>query len=99
VKQTDAHGEDLVESPLAEIQLLEARDEELGPAGRDVLGVPTGRGLDHLLGAVDGGQAAFAQPLTHPRRRHALPASDLEHAVARPDVQALHDRSPPFAHV
>jgi hypothetical protein len=48
VKQPDADREDLVEAPPAEIQILELGDEELGPPGLHVPGVPAPRRIGHL---------------------------------------------------
>jgi DNA-binding NarL/FixJ family response regulator len=77
VKEPDAYREDRVEASLAEVEVLQACDEELGPAGRHVLGVSPGRRFDHLRGAVDGGQAAL------PSRSHtSVAATPCPHPIS-----------------
>ena len=98
VEEPDAHGEDLVEAALAEIELFEGRHEELGPARLDMLSVPARRGFDHLRRAVDRRETACLQALANHRRRHTMAAADLEHAVARLDVEPLDDALKPLAH-
>jgi hypothetical protein len=98
VEQAHAHGEDLVEAALAEVQLLELGDEELGLSCRDVLGVAALRRLDHLGGAVDSREAPPVEPLADIGRRDALAAADLEHAVARLDAELVDDFQQAVAH-
>ena len=98
VEEPDAHGEDHVEAPVAEVEILEACDEELGDAGLDVRGVAAGGGRDHLGRAVDRGQAAAVEPLAHERRGDAVAAADLEHAVVRPEAELVDDGAQSFAH-
>ena len=47
VKEAGADGEDDVEAAVAEVELLEAGDEELGGPGLDMGGVALLRGRDH----------------------------------------------------
>ena len=96
VEEPDTHGEDLVEAPVAEVGVLEPGDEELGRAVGDIGGVPPRRGLDHLRRAVDRRQPRAA--LAHQRGRDAVPAADLQHALAGPHVEPVHHAAQPLAH-
>jgi hypothetical protein len=98
VEQTDPDGEDHVEPPVAEVGVLEARNQELGCPSLDMLGISPGGGLDHLRRAVDRRQPAVAEPLTDHRCGDAVAAADLEHAVVGRQLEPLHDRCQPLAH-
>jgi hypothetical protein len=98
VKETHANREDLVEAAVSQVEVLEDRDEELGPAGLDVRRVSVGCGLNHLRRAVDRGEMSLLKPLANERRRDPVPAPDLEHQVIGPDVQLLDDRSQSLTH-
>ena len=58
MEEADAHGEDRVEAPVAEIGVLQRRDEEIGRPGRDERGVAPRRRGDHRRRPVDGDEAA-----------------------------------------
>ena len=98
VEEADAGREDLVEAPVSKVEVFEARDEELGATGIDVRRVSTRRGLYHLLRAVDRGESAPFEALANQRRRNPVSAPDLEHPVARSDIQLLYDASQPLTH-
>ena len=96
MEQADADGEDHVEAPVAEVERLERRDEELGRASLDVHGVATRRGRDHLRRAVDRGQLPAVEPLAHERRRDAVaaqPISSTQVAGADPRARRRYSRS------
>jgi hypothetical protein len=90
VEEPDANGEDLVEAALAEIRVLGRGHQELGDPRLDEGRVPEPRRLDHLGRAVDRDVAAAVKSLADHRRRHAVPAADLEQPVGRLDVKRLH---------
>jgi hypothetical protein len=73
LEEADADGKDLVEAAVAEIEVLEPCDEELGPARLDVRRVAARRGSDHLRRAVDGSQPPAVEPLADERRRYPWP--------------------------
>ena len=98
VKKTHADREDLVETPVSQVEVLEGRDEELGFDGFYVRRVSARRGLDHLRRAVDRGEMACFEALANERRRNPVSAPDLEHPVIRPNVQLLDDGSQPLTH-
>jgi hypothetical protein len=92
IEGADAYGEDQVEAALAEIEFLEGRDEELRLAGFHVGGVaPSGR-RDHLRRSIDGREPTSLKPFAHQRRRDAVAAADLEHAVIGPNAELIDDR-------
>ena len=92
MEQADADGEDRVEAALTELHLLEAHDQELGPAGPHMLAVPRARGLDHLRRAINSRQAASIEPLADERCRDAVATADLEDTFVLADSQVLDDR-------
>src|SRR5688572_5424629 len=67
----DVEGEDLVESVVPEVRLLERGRLQHGPASRDVLAIPTRGHLNHLLRAIDRGDPSAGQPLAD--QRYATP--------------------------
>ena len=92
MKEPDPDGEDGVEPALAEVEVLEVANEELGSAGVDVLGVAPGCRVDHVRRAVDRGEPARpVQTLQDERRRDAVAAADLQHAVVGAQIQLLDD--------
>jgi hypothetical protein len=82
-------GEYLVEAALAQVEILERPDQELGSAGLEERGVAAFGGIDHLLRAVDRGQAAGLEALAYVRRRDPVSAADLQDSVIGPDVEPL----------
>src|ERR671939_800069 len=73
----DVEGEDLVESLVPEVRLLERGRLQHGPSCRDVLAIPTRSHLDHLLRAIDRGDPSAGQPLADQRYGNAVSAADL----------------------
>src|SRR5215216_4896569 len=59
----DVEGEDLVESLVPEVRVLERGRLQHGPASRDVLAIPTRGHLNHLLRAIDRRDPSAGQPL------------------------------------
>jgi hypothetical protein len=91
VEEPHANGEDHIEAAVAEVGVLDVRDEELGLSGIDVRGVPARGGLDHLRRPVNRGQPAAVEPLADHGRGHAVAASDLEHAVVGTNAKLIDD--------
>ena len=98
MEETDPDGEDLVEPPVAELEVLELGDEELDSAGFHMRRVPARGGIDHLGRTVDRGQRAVPQALADERGGDAVAAADLEDAVIRSDVQLLDDGAQSLTH-
>lgn len=98
MEEADPGGEDLVEPPRTEVDVLERADEELHRALGDVARVPAARRVDHLRGAVDGSDNAAVEALADEADRDAVAASDLQDAVLRLDVEPLDDPSESIAH-
>src|SRR5215217_3342586 len=92
----DVEGEDLVESLVPEVRLLERGRLQHGPASRDVLAIPTRRHLNHLLRAIDRGDPSAGQPLADQRYGHAVSAADLQHAIGWVERQGVHRPHEPF---
>src|SRR5688500_15569809 len=92
----DVEGEDLVESLVPEVRLLERGRLQNGPASRDVLAIPTRGHLDHLLRAIDRGDPAAGQPFADQRYGHAVSAADLQHLVGWVERQGVHRPHEPF---
>ena len=82
-------AENLVETAIAEVHVLQRDSLEHGLARVDVLAVPAHGQLDHLGRAVDRGDHSRRQPLADQRDRDALAAADLEQAVGRADLQRV----------
>ena len=55
VEEPDSNGEDHVEAAVAEVEVLEPRNEEFGLSGIDVGGVPPRGRLNHLRRTIDRG--------------------------------------------
>jgi hypothetical protein len=91
VEEPDPDGEDDVEAAIAQVEVLQLPDQELGSPRRDVTGVAARSGLDHLLRAVDGRQAASVEALADERCGDAVPAADLEHTVVGTDAEVVDD--------
>jgi hypothetical protein len=81
----------MVSKTVAQVQVLQRRDQELRLAGFDEGGVSASRGLDHLRRAVDRGQMASLEALADERGRDSVAAADLEDPIVRPDVELLDD--------
>lgn len=94
MEESDAHREDLVGSPPAELQILETHYEKLGSACRDVVGVSARCRIDHLRGTVHGGEEAVVEALAHQGGCDAMTTADLEHPITGSDVQAFDNGSP-----
>src|SRR3954463_14657226 len=86
----DVEGEDLVESLVPEVRLLERDRLQHGPASCDVLAIPTRGHLSHLLRAIDRGDPSAGQPLADQRYGHAVSAANLQHAIGWGERQGLH---------
>jgi hypothetical protein len=97
VEETYPNREDLVEAALAEVQVFEGCDQELGLAGLHVGGIAALSGLDHLRRAVHRRETAASETLADQRGRNPVSAADLEHAVVGPYVKALDDGSQALA--
>jgi hypothetical protein len=91
VEQTNAHGKDHVETSVAEVEILEVPNEELGLPGLDERRVPSTGSLDHLRRAVDRRQPAVDEPLADHRRRNSMSTADLEDAVAGTNAELVDD--------
>jgi hypothetical protein len=98
VEQSDPNSKDHVEAAVAEVEILEARDEELGFPGLDIRRVTSGGCLDHLRRPVDCGQSAFAEPLADHRRGDPVATADLEDPVVRTNADLIDDALEPLAH-
>src|SRR5688500_18874688 len=92
----DVEGEDLVESLVPEVRLLERGRLQNGPASRDVLAIPTRGHLNHLLRAIDRGDPSAGQPLADQRYGHAVSAADLQHSIGWVERQRGHRPHEPF---
>src|SRR3954463_1436749 len=92
----DVEGEDLVESLVPEVRLLERGRLQHRPAFRDVLAIPPSGHLDHLLRTIDRGDPSAGQPLADERYRYAVPAADLQHAIGWVERQGVHRPDEPF---
>ncbi len=92
MKQADADREDDVEAPLAEIEVLERRDDEFRLARLDMDGIAAAGRVDHLLRAVDGRQTAAIEALADERGGDPVTAADLQHSVIGPDRELFDDR-------
>jgi hypothetical protein len=98
VEQADANGEDDVEAAVAEVEVLEARDDELGLACLDVCGVatsppprsssPSGRSRSAGLRRV------APRPSSRPRRARTRSRGPGRWA----DTELIDDRLQSFAH-
>src|SRR5262249_26524448 len=86
----DVEGEDLVESLVPEVRLLEPGRLQHRPASCDVLAIPTRCHLNHLLGAIDRGDPSAGQPLADQRYGHAVSAANLQHAIGWVGRQGIH---------
>src|SRR5215218_10534126 len=98
VKEPDANSEDDIEATLAEVEILEARNEELCLSGLDIRCVPSCGCLDHFRGAIDRGQLAFVQPPADHRGGDPMTAADLEDAVVGTDAELIDDRLESLTH-
>ncbi len=92
------NGEDDVEATLAEVELLEVRDEELSFPGLDVRCIAPRSCLDHLRGAIDRGQSAPVEPLADYRRGHPVTAANLEDTVVGTNAELIDDRPESLTH-
>ena len=97
-EEPDAYGERHVEATLAEVDILERGDEELRTPRRHELRVPAGRRRDHRRRPVERRQVPRLEALADERRRDAVPATDLEDAVAGTEIEPVDDRLEPTAH-
>src|SRR3954451_19535938 len=92
----DVEGEDLVESLVPEVRILERGRLQHRPASRDVLAIPTRGHLDHLLRAIDRGDPSAGQPLADQRYGHAVSAANLQHAIGWVERQSVYCPHEPF---
>src|SRR5215218_6510725 len=92
----DVEGEDLVESLVAEVRLLERDRLQHGPSCGDVLAIPTRGHLNHLLRAIDRGDPSAGQSLADQRYGHAVSAADLQHAIGWVERQYVYRPHEPF---
>src|SRR3954451_4945065 len=86
----DVEGEDLGESLVPEVSLLERGSLQHRPAARDGLAISTRGHLDHLLRAIDRGDPSAGQPLADQRDGHAVSAADLQHVIGGVGGQGVH---------
>src|SRR3954466_2091904 len=96
---SDVEGEDLVEAPIAEVDVLQPDGLEHRPARVDVLAVPPRGHLDHLRRAVDRGDRSGRQPLADQGDRDPMAAADLEQAVGRADLQSVDGPDEPLRYL
>jgi hypothetical protein len=87
MEEPDADREDRVEASVAEIDVLEIPDEELGLPGLDVRRIPARCRSDHRRRAIDRSKSTVIESLADERGGDAVPASDLEHSFTGPKAQ------------
>jgi hypothetical protein len=86
------NGEDHVEAALAEVDVLEALNEELGFPSLDEGCVARRSRLDHLHRPIDRGQVATLEPLADHRCGHTVATADLENPVIGAYAELIDDR-------
>lgn len=98
VEEANADGQYLVETAVAQFELLEVGEKELRLAGGDMGGIASRRGFDHLARAVDGRQPAALEALADEARGDAVAATDLQDPITGADAELVDDGAEAFAH-
>jgi hypothetical protein len=91
VQEPHPNREDHIEAALAEVDVLKARNEELGIPRCDVRCVSPRRRLDHPRRSIDRGQSASFELLTDQRRGHPVTTSDFKDAVVGANTELIND--------